>query len=473
MLINLDFLNNNKLFRFLEPNLNFRLNQIENINDALEGIQKFGPFDYNNNERNFDRIHLILIAPNESKIINNALKLLEHLNNRVGRYYDGFSEFFRLDEVIYPTIQDEIIKYTPNTQDMIGNKLLDDYPLSEKPRNLKYVVIVIGNDYKSLKNTTNYYHFKELCLKLGYPVQYISNYNNPDVSYHGLLQKINEINELPYALWNLCVGIYTKAGGIPWILKNPNKVDISIGIRFAKDQSKKFTFGFVAVFDKFGVYKGFYSEKFHNEDYNDLNSESIPHSKGQTIPKIWINKLIKNSISYFKDYIGNEVKKIAIQKLGRYGREEKEGFIKVFQESNILKYCLIEIFSRNILRIYIKTNKKYNVDRGICFPFANDWGILCTTGDYEYQRLNRRRYQSHYLGTPQPLIIHLKNNNSCYSNLVSACQDLFTLTSLHYQTVTHNEIRLPAPLLFSHKIAKFYAQNIKPHDNLKTIPWFV
>ena len=89
-------------------------------------------------------------------------------------------------------------------------------------------VIAIGEDHRAIKSTDNYYNIKKICLENGYPIQYLSSYSA--INYSGVLQKLDNLNSLQYILWNICVAIYSKVGGIPWILKNPNNVDITLGI---------------------------------------------------------------------------------------------------------------------------------------------------------------------------------------------------------------------------------------------------
>jgi len=458
------------IIKFKEPSLIFQNYQISSIDNAMEGIREFGPFDYNNNERNFDKIQLILLGNDNEQNIDKLFTFLNYLKEGIYRF-KGFPNMFKLEELIIPQERSEIIFYNGENEKDVINELNDFYNQSKCPRNQINFIIGFGKDHKAIESVDNYYILKKICLKLGYPIQYISSYSAD--SYSGVLNKINDKISLQYILWNICVSIYSKSGGIPWLLKNPNNVDITIGLRFARYGDKGYSIGFISIFDKYGRYLGMHSDTFPDEDYNLTNNDFKFFSEGMIVPTILIKKIIENSITYFNINNKNDVNKISIQKIGKYGRDELIGFNEELVNKGIENYSLVEIYNNDIQRFFNLTNENYNINRGICFPFNKLSGFLCTTGNYTYHFQKISKPRIHFLGTPKPLKINLRINHNCYNSFIDACKDIFTLTGLHYQTVTHNEIRLPAPLLFAQRIAKFSKFGIKPHDNLKNTPWFL
>jgi len=459
-----------EIVKFKEPNLLFQNHQISKIDNAMEGIQRLGPFDYNNNERNFDKIQIILLGNDNEQNLDKLLKLLSYLKNGLNNF-KGFPNMFRIEELIIPQEKSEIIFYDGNNDKDIINELNDFYNQSNCPRNQINFIIGFGKDHRAIESTDNYYNLKKICLKLGYPIQYISSFSTD--SYSGVLNKINDTKYLKYILWNISVSIYSKSGGIPWLLKNPNNVDITIGLRFARHKDKGYSTGFVSVFNKYGKYLGMYSDTFPDEDYDLTNKDFKFFSEGMIVPTILIKRIIEDSITHFNINNKNKIEKISIQKIGKFGKEELIGFNEELKNQGIDKYSLIEIYNNDIQRFFNLNNENYNIDRGICLPFNESSGFLCTTGNYSYHIHETSKQRFHFLGTPKPLKVNLKVNHNCYRDFTDVCLDIFTLTGLHYQTVIHNEIRLPAPLLFAHKIAKFSKFGIKPHDNLKNTPWFL
>lgn len=464
------YLKAKRIVRFLEPNLLFHTSQMEEINDAIEGIQNYGPYDYNSRLRHFDNIRLILICLDDIKLINNSLTLINYIKKGFGSYFHGLKTFFKLNEVVIPKDKEDVITYGSGKEQHIINKLSSTYPIQRQPLDYKYIIIAIGKDHKSIRTTNNYFKLKEICLRMGYPIQYLSTYSGE--TYGGVLTKLNDYRGLPYILWNICIAIYSKVGGIPWLLKNPHNVDITLAIRFARNKEGRYTTGFVSIFNNFGRFMGYYSNTYYDKELN-LNSEDFKlTSSGLFVPNIIIRRIINETIFSYSTRTPNKIKKLTIQKLGAFGKEEVLGFERELEENQIENYCLLEVFNKTILRSFNLNNVNKNIDRGICSQLGDTHGYLCTTGDYTYRRKGEKS-KEHLMGTPRPLLVNLRKNKSCYNSFYDACQDLFTLTGLHYQTVTHNELRLPASLLFAQQIAKFSKHQIRPHDNLKENPWFL
>ncbi|MFX1345881.1 MAG: hypothetical protein ACFFBC_12690 [Promethearchaeota archaeon] len=471
MQIQTSYLKSKTIVRFLEPNILFRMEQQEKINDAMEGIQNYGPYDFNVKKRSFDKLKLILVCLNDESIINNSLSLLNYLKNGYGRYFHGLKTFFKLDDLDIPKGKKDVIIYENGREDIIVNKLASIYPMEKQPINTKYFVIAVGKDYRAIRSTNNYYKLKRICLKMGYPMQYFSIY--PGDTYGGVLTKINDSKGLPYILWNICIAIYSKAGGIPWLLKNPHNVDITLALRFSRNKEGGYTTGFISIFNNIGRFMGYYSNTYYDIELELHRDDFKMTSSGLFVPDIIIRKIMHETLFSYQERSMNPIKKLTIQKLGAFGKEELIGFEKEFEDNKIRSYCLVEIFDKNILRSFNLDKVNKNIDRGICSQLSEDFGYLCTTGDYDYTRAREIRSKPHKMGTPRPLLINLRKNKDCYGSFYDACQDLFTLTGLHYQTVTHNELRLPASLIFALQIAKFSKYEIKPHDNLKNTPWFL
>ena len=468
--INSSVLNQDSIIKFKEPNLLFKSNQSSLINNAIEGIQSLGPIDHNNNERQFDKIKLIVVAPNNKKNVKKVIQLLGYLKDGI-KYFKGFQNMFNLVDVIVPKDDSDSIIYDKDKKEQLIHDLHDFYPISNRPRNQMDCVIAIGEDHRAIRSTDNYYFIKEICLKNGYPIQYLSSYSAG--TYSGVLQKLNDLNNLQYILWNICAAIYSKVGGIPWILKNPNKVDITLGIRFSRNENEGYSTGFISIFNKYGKFLGVFSESFPDEEYGLSKSDYLKRSGGMIVPTVIIKKIIEDSIDNYHKSHPTKVETISIQKIGQFGKNERIGFEEILKSCEIDNYSLIEVYNKNLQRFFNLDKYSLNIDRGICFPFSENHGFLCTTGDYHYNIFGGTKTKIHSMGTPRPLQVNLKRNYNCYANFIDACQDIFTLTGLHYQTVTHNEIRLPATLVFAHKIAKFSKYGISPHDSLKNTPWFL
>ncbi len=350
MQIQTNYLKSKKIIKFLEPNLLFQIGQGEKINDAMDGIQNYGPYDFNAKIRPFDKLKLILICLNDESAINNSLSLLNYIKNGYGSYFHGLKTFFKLDDLDIPKDKNDIIIYENGKEEIIVNKLASSYPVEKQPVNTRYVVIAVGKDHRAIRSTTNYYKLKRICLKMGYPVQYLSLYLG--ATYGGVLTKVNDSRGLPYVLWNICIAIYSKAGGIPWLLKNPHNVDITLAIRFSRNKERGYTTGFISIFDNIGRFMGYYSNTYHDIDLDLHRDDFKMTSSGLFVPNLIIRKIINESLFSHQERSSNPIKKLTIQKLGAFGKEELSGFEKELKDNKIKSYCLVEIFDKNILRCY-------------------------------------------------------------------------------------------------------------------------
>ncbi|MFW9876356.1 MAG: hypothetical protein ACFFG0_24945, partial [Candidatus Thorarchaeota archaeon] len=331
MQIQTNYLKSKRIIKFLEPNLLFKIGQYEKINDAMEGIQNYGPYDFNTKIRTFDKLRLILICLNNDNVINNSISLVNNIKNGYGSYFRGLKTFFKLDGLDIPKDKEDVITYENGREDIIVSKLASNYPIEKQQKTVKYVAIAVGKDHRAIKSTENYYKLKRICLKMGYPIQYLSTY--PGDTYSGVLTKIGDSKGLPYVLWNISIAIYSKAGGIPWLLKNPHNVDITLAIRFSRNKEGGYTTGFVSIFNNIGKFMGYYSNTYHDLEL-ELNKDDFKMtSSGLFVPNIIIRKIINETLFSFREKNLYPVRKVTIQKLGSFGREEVNGFEKEFENN--------------------------------------------------------------------------------------------------------------------------------------------
>ena len=122
MQIQTNYLKLKKIVKFLEPSLLFKMGQQEKINDAMEGIQNYGPYDYNAMIRSFDSIKIILVCLSDDSAINKSQILLNYIKNGYGRYFHGLETFFKLDNLEIPEDKTDIITYENGKEDIIINK---------------------------------------------------------------------------------------------------------------------------------------------------------------------------------------------------------------------------------------------------------------------------------------------------------------------------------------------------------------
>ncbi|MHA1362736.1 MAG: Piwi domain-containing protein [Candidatus Freyarchaeota archaeon] len=474
--INLKYLMDPRAIKFREPNLDFVRNQATEIQYPIEGIQEFGPFDYNMSERVFGEVKFLVLIPNSQEYITKIERLLNLVRKGSGNFR-GFQREFHLDSVIIPD-SSEFYLYNLGDQDhlqtQISSLIRENDRYSESSRSLN-IVLACGPEHKIFRYTPQYDFMKRLLVSEGYPEQYLSNHQSTYL--RGSLAQVYDDNFV-YTLWNILIGIYSKLGGIPWTLKNPlagkQAIDISVGVRFARTEEKdneNFTIGIATIFERFGRWRGINTLKYSD---SQATSQHPSRSTGLYVPEEKAYELINSIIHRYERWkLGKRPNSVVIHKLGYYNRQELEGFIAGLENEGVESMALIEIISNTGLRILNTRTEKENIDRGFCKQISPDSAILCTTGNQKYVFRGRERCETHTLGTPKPLIVRIRFQRNCFDNPIIACKHVFALTSLHWQYLWKVEDRLPATLDFAQKIAKLFSINVIPHDNLLNTTWFL
>ncbi|NHV98169.1 MAG: hypothetical protein HA496_00820 [Thaumarchaeota archaeon] len=218
-----------------EPELRFRLGIQETIIDPKVGLSLHGPLDFNSGRRSFPEIRLGLICKEPAKIIS----FLEKLNytfseQKVGDIkYKGFQTIYKVP-IRIPS-EGEAIKITDSdvskmlwAKDMFKEivQLYDDkiQEFHDKMRG-KYEVLVvqIPKELEKYDNPQLSYNLrrsiKALAVKRGIASQILT-------------EKALASKYVCENMWNLSLGLYVKAGGVPWMLKEFTDTESFIGIAY-------------------------------------------------------------------------------------------------------------------------------------------------------------------------------------------------------------------------------------------------
>jgi len=466
-----DFLENPEWVLLDEPMLRFTKSANETIQFPIEGIQKYGPYDYNTRERSFDSIRVVFLH----KRVTEREQLMKKINSRMCEgfgYYNGFSSEFRLDSVV-----SEYIGYEDDYDEMVtALRDLKRYSI-EKSSTERTIVLVTGDDYKAFSDTKHYYSSKRILLKSGVPCQYLSRYRG--ASGVGVLGQNPDDSNFAYTIWNVVLSSYAKVGGVPWVLKDTVAKDQSIdaiaGIRFARDRSdddSKYVIGAVTVFGSYGLLYGVDAHKFL--DTTEGGERYTSKSKGLFVSEKDSKKLAEIIIERYRDKEGESPRHIIIHRLGSFNNNEISGLEEGLKNAGIEKYAFIEIFRGANPRIFeIRNGTASSVRRGLVLNMSDNSSLICTTGDQRYKFRGDIKQPKHYMGTPVPISANIRVCNNSIDDPMIVAQNIFNLTGLHWGCGWSQEIQLPITLDFAHKIAKFYANGVIPHDNLRNTSWFL
>ena len=458
---------------FDEPLLGFGRSESEDIQFPVEGIQKFGPYDYNKRQRHFEGLRVVVIELENSRNHNKIEEVLDCLKNGQG-YYRGLEKEFRLSEdpeIAFKSVQlqnpDDIEDWTKQL------RKLSIYSLLKSKSGIRTVTIVGGEDHKSIAGTEHYYRTKRALLNIGIPNQYLSS----GASGLGILNQSSSNPNFVYSVWNVALALYTKVGGFPWVLKESSiggvDADSIVGIRFARDvKDNNYVIGAISIFGSHGTLYGIRAQRFY--DASKDGRRWFAKSKGMFVSEEDAGRLGTIILERHEEKTESIPQHIVIHRLGPFHEKEIEGFVNCFESEGIDRYSFLEVFRQDNPRIFKDDDgTPSSIQRGLAIEIADDAALVCTTGDSHYSFRGKSQVKEHYMGTPKPIIVRIRKSQNSFSNPLVAASNIFNMTALHWGCGWSKEIQLPATLDFAENVAKLYANGVNPHQILEDTAWFI
>ncbi|WP_456329494.1 hypothetical protein [Archaeoglobus sp.] len=447
----------------------------------LKGIHIYGPYDNQTSseplKRAFKGIEIIGLCPEGEKRVENSLVgLLELLEGGYtgGVAFGDLKTEFRLERVYIPTSSDEIIKYKVGRLEEELREIKALYEEALRRGNIP-VAVVGGTAHKSFsKRREQYLEAKRLLLREEVPVQYASYYEVESGGY-GILYQIDQKRDVSYSLWNFSLNIYTKAGGLPWIVRQRNEqpLDLSIGIRFSR-MPNRYAVGHAVVLDSFGRLVGtitlskFYTVgmKIPRKEMKAFVSKVLEVSlKDPKIAKIYESGKDTLNVVFYRPNLFHPEEILGVKDALEDVKssvvdvdEVKVGFIGVIQEPT---FFLLD-----------EEKEQKNVRVGTCVAINENTAIVSTTGSFQEGGQEREKSMSY------PIIVCCQNlgkEDSPFTDLKEVCKHVIDLAGLHWQTIFPGLVRLPSALEFAQDVAQMYAKGISPPENswLQRTLWFI
>jgi argonaute-like protein implicated in RNA metabolism and viral defense len=245
-----------------------------------------------------------------------------------------------------------------------------------------------------------------------------------------------------YIALGLGNGVYAKAGGTPWQLRDPlapGGLFIGIGFAIAPGASGNsgIYYGVVEVFDKFG--------KLVEVDAQAYSLQGLQRSEGLYIPTESLAGVLNSIIKRLNPL------SITVHKSGRFHKDELKAF-----ESIEVKHALVHLEFSNSYRVYDDSDPKMAVFRGLLISDVEDQnrGILMTTGN-----VNDVTVQRHLMGTPRPIEVNV-TKNTLGTTLQQIAEQVVKLTKLNWNSLA-TEIREPITIKYSNAAAGFASRGYK------------
>jgi hypothetical protein len=319
---------------FKEPLLSFSCNDPRVVSEhPLMGLSQFGPFSASQLAAIPNPIKVALVSPfgrtNELKKFINELNTAHSPKERKDYLidYSGFSNIYKTtlvsaDEhacIELPQVLDKEI-YESETPHLV---LADAITRTlQSLRNLQHeftiVLLLIPNRWKRAFKVKNeledfdlHHYLKAISASMNMPLQI----TNDDDS--GALRYFCRCS----VMWRASIAIYTKAGGIPWVLANSPEDTAYIGLRYALQNNpngkSKFAICCSQVFDASGAGLEFIA--YEAEDVRIFGDNPF-------LNRSQMLSVISRSIEiYQRKHFGRKPKHVIIHKNTEFKPEEIDG----------------------------------------------------------------------------------------------------------------------------------------------------
>jgi len=328
--------------------------------------------------------------------------------------------------------------------------------------------IIKGFDYKDIDvilvsiprtsryfTETPYYRLKAIFTSHGYPTQMITEFT---------------FRNLKWSYLNLASAIFSKAGGVPWVLASEMKnTDMILGISISnlitykrRTGGRPRFVGCVNVFDNYGKWMFFEGTARLYEQDKSTRSEQL-------------KELIKSCVQKFEAMKKKLPTNIVMHYFKKFSKREIEATEQILNETvGDHNLACVSINSSHPFRMYDKSTSDGSFPRGAYTYFRENECLLSTTGETPIAKLR--------MGTPKLLHIRLQHKTSDFLNMDDIVKQIFSLTKLNWAT-SMPMIREPVTLVFSNAIAYLSAaiseqewkgitkSEVSP--TLNSRPWFI
>ncbi|MFW6041314.1 MAG: Piwi domain-containing protein [Thermoplasmatota archaeon] len=411
------------------------------------GLKTYGPYD-----KSVENIDVAIITPEEK--LSQVKNLVQDLKHGKSVFPGGMKKFFRTDLNLVNVVKIEnnkLKEYEEGTK-----RFAKTTDISE----VDVVIVRVPHTGRFLRRTP-YYRCKAILTSHGFPSQMITE---------------KTFENLKWSYLNIASAIFSKSGGIPWVLeKDLGDVDMILGMSRSNNISKyrrtgdmKKYVGFVNVFDRSG--KWMFLEAT-SEPYKENGDTSL-------------ERMINSAVDKFKSEKMRTPKEIEIHYYKKWGKGEIERVNKILRNkigSGTVNYITVD--DSHPFRVYDKTTNDGSFPRGYYANFKYDSILLSTTGETE---IAGRR-----MGTPKLLKIRaerydiggkIEKKDSTDEFFHEIAKRTLAMTRLNWSSSTPLE-REPVTISFARRIA--YLVGVLSEDEWKKInnasinralrktPWFL
>ncbi len=257
---------------------------------------------------------------------------------------------------------------------------------------------------------------------------------------------------------NLALGIYTSAGGKPWILEEPIENSVFIGMSFGLTPSGK-VIGLVEIIDGYGL-----SLDMQVSELGNIPSgERVDEDRDLHFNSGSMTNFLKQAIKRYSDKYGGNPNNVVIHKTTLFNEDEK----KILEDKDLASSTILDLVC-----ISAKGNGIYLLDgnnipnRLIGWKYEDSKVVLYTKGKDE-----KGRVTDHFI--PRPMLVSFEGSTNPGRNTIEKIsKDIIKLTKLNWNSVNSYE-REPVTISHSRRIKELLKLDLDLTEVPQDIRYFL
>ncbi|MFH1344586.1 MAG: Piwi domain-containing protein [Pseudomonadota bacterium] len=452
-----------------EPKLRFGSKDIRDVDiHPMEGLLSFGPYSKDKLSAVSNPIRIGMIAPaGQTDRLAKQMRELEQVHQPRERkvYLPKFVGFEK-------TFGVRLTRGSSGTSIELPADLTERMSASHQP----HVILAeaLTHALFALRNLRHGYDVVVILLvdewKAGYrgPVGDdfdLHDYVKAYAASEGIcVQFLRDVSALDYfcrcsVAWRLGIALYTKAGGIPWVLADGDPGTAFIGIDYALraggEREARFAICCSQVFDAEG--SGLEFVAYEADDVKMFGRN--PFLRRDQMLKVMTRSLA----IYQRKHSGDPPKRIVVHKNTEFRLEEVEGVFDAFPGAHNIELVHVQQ-SCGWRGIFIPSPQKphgYPCHRGTTFQLGSNEALLWTQGNLPAVA-NGKDYFKEGKGTPEPLMLV---RHAGLGSMDDLCRETLALTKMDWNNDGPYD-RLPVTLSFAGTLATIVKRmpKLEPHS---------
>lgn len=426
----------------------------------LKGLLQFGPYSRDKLAAIADPIRVAIIAPHgQVERVKCLLQELEQAHQpRERRQYlpgfPGFSKVFQVD--MGPA------GHRANFE--LPAELTEQMKRAERPHIL--LAEALQNALRALCNQRDAFDVVYILLDKAWEPGFfggegddfnLHDYVKAVAAFEGIpIQFLNVDRALAYrcrasVMWRLSIALYTKAGGVPWVLANIDPGTAYIGIDYAlrpnTEADSRFAICCSQVFDSEGS-----GLEFVAYEANGVRM----FGKNPFLRRDQMMKVMSRSLAvYQRKHAGAMPSRIVVHKNTEFKPYEIDGVFDAFPNTENVELVHVQQNSgwRGVYIAKYKQPNGYPCLRGSTFQLSQHTSLLWTQGDLPVVA-NGKSYFKEGKGIPEPLMLNRHAGRGVMDDL---CKETLALTKMDWNNDTPYD-RMPVTLHFARKLAAVVKQ---------------